>query len=126
MATGSPNRSHSASGRGIHLRGLFYRIVAAGDVGVPTGQPFINDLDCWKWLQDTAAKAARWLGYVPFERIIDNRNDPPLAISYAETPQPGSVGLTAGPAAPIECARSPVAELWSARGRSRSSRTASS
>ena len=59
-------------------------------------------MDCWKWLQDTAAKAARWLGYVPFERIIDNRNDPPLVISYAETPRPGSVGLSVGRMAPIE------------------------
>jgi hypothetical protein len=24
-----------------------------------------------------AAKAARWLGYVPFSRIIDERNDEP-------------------------------------------------
>ena len=85
----------------IHLRGLFYRIVTAGDIRRPDGSPFINDLDCWEWLQDTAAKAARWLGYVPFERIIDNRNDPPRLISYAETSQPGSVGLSAAAMASI-------------------------
>ena len=30
----------------IHLRGLFYRIVTAGDIRRPDGSPFINDLDC--------------------------------------------------------------------------------
>jgi hypothetical protein len=30
----------------IHLRGLFCRIVTAGDIRRPDGSPFINDLDC--------------------------------------------------------------------------------
>ena len=84
------------AGRKIHLRGLFYRIVTAGDVRRPDGSPFVNDADCWEWLQDTAAKAARWLGYVPFERIIDNRNEAPRVISYADPPQPGNGYLTTG------------------------------
>ena len=29
-------------------------------------------------MQSKAAKAARWLGYVPFEAIRDERNDPPI------------------------------------------------
>ena len=86
----------------IHLRGLFYRVVSAGNIRRPDGSLFINDHDCSKWLPDTAAKAARWLGHIPFERIIDNRNDPPLVISYVETPQPGSVGLSVGRMARIE------------------------
>ena len=116
----------AAADKKIHLRGLFYRIVSAGDIRRPDGSLFINDLDCWKWLQDTAAKAARWLGYVPFERIIDNRNDPPLVISYAETPQPAasacqSAGRRGSSAARMTCCR-----VWPARGRSHGSRTASS
>src|SRR5262249_6995832 len=53
----------------VHLRGLHYRIVAAADVKCPDGTPYVNDERCWKWLQQKAAKAARWLSYVQFERI---------------------------------------------------------
>ena len=62
----------------IHLRGLHYAIVAAGNVLKPNGQPYINTDENWLWLQDKAADAARWLGYVPFDRIIDARNAPPV------------------------------------------------
>jgi hypothetical protein len=62
----------------IHLRGLHYRIVAAADVVRPdNGLGYINSNECWEWLMDKASKQARWLGYVPFWRIIDERNDAP-------------------------------------------------
>lgn len=62
----------------VHLRGLHYRLVAAGDVIRPDkGLPYINTDDCWLWLTQKAAKAGRWLGYVEFERIIDQRNEAP-------------------------------------------------
>ena len=61
----------------IHLRGLHYAIVATGGVLKPDGKPYTNTEADWIWLQEVAAKAARWLGYVPFESIIDNRNDGP-------------------------------------------------
>jgi hypothetical protein len=66
----------------VHLRGLFYLCVAAGDVRRPNGKsgldvPFINNEDEWTWITKVAAKNARWLGYVPFERIVDERNTPP-------------------------------------------------
>jgi hypothetical protein len=32
----------------------------------------------WTWLVERAAKAARWLGYVPFDRLIDQRNAEPV------------------------------------------------
>jgi DNA topoisomerase VI subunit B len=80
--------------RQVHLRGLFYRIVVAADVKRPDGSPFINDLDCWIWLQNKASKAARWLGYVPFERIRDERNEAPRLISYAPPASPGYGLLT--------------------------------
>jgi DNA topoisomerase VI subunit B len=64
----------------IHLRGLFYCIVASADVKRPDGSFFINDDRCSRWLQNEAAKAARWLGYVPFDRIRDERNERPTVI----------------------------------------------
>jgi hypothetical protein len=64
----------------VHLRGLHYKCI--GNVylpsgGISQGMPYINDRACWLFILD-ASKAARWLGYVPFSRIFDNRNDPPL------------------------------------------------
>ena len=65
------------SDKRVHLRGLFYRIVAAGGVRKPDGKVFTNTYNNWVWLIDRAAKAARWLGYVPFNRISDERNAAP-------------------------------------------------
>jgi hypothetical protein len=61
----------------IHIRGLHYRIVARGSAVMPNGTCYINDDESYAWL-NIAVKSARWLGYVPFERIIDNRNDAPV------------------------------------------------
>jgi hypothetical protein len=66
-----------ASDARIHLRGLHYQISSAADVLLPNGKPYTNTDDDWLWLQSKAAKAARWLGYVGFERIVDQRNEPP-------------------------------------------------
>jgi hypothetical protein len=69
----------TAAGRErIHLRGLHYAIVARGDVLKPNGKPYINTDDDWEWLQGAPAKCARWLGYVPFDAIVDERNEPPI------------------------------------------------
>jgi hypothetical protein len=66
-----------APGAGKHLRGLFYLLVSSPDrILGPDGKPFINDYKHWTALQ-AASKAARWLGLVAFERIIDERNAPP-------------------------------------------------
>src|SRR5271155_1674867 len=62
----------------VHLRGLHYKLSSAGDVLLPDGRPYPNDDATWEWLNEKAAKAARWLGYVPFDRIIDERNAAPL------------------------------------------------
>ena len=63
----------------VHLRGLHYRLVAASDVMLPGGEGkhYTNTDECWEWMINKASKAARWLGYVAFDRIIDERNDPP-------------------------------------------------
>jgi hypothetical protein len=73
--------------RRIHLRGLHYRIVGAGDVMRPNGQPYINDETNWNWLVDDAAKAARWLKLVPFEAIVDERNAAPVIYVPSTEPE---------------------------------------
>jgi hypothetical protein len=80
----------------VHLRGLFYRIVAAADVAKPDGQSFTNTHDNWVWLQARAAKAARWLGYVPFNRIRDERNEAPRLYLATEAPAAGDGTFTRG------------------------------
>lgn len=73
----------------VHLRGMFYVLVAAGDIRRPNGDAFINIDDNWVWLQETAAKAGRWLGYVPWHAIKDERNEPPeIYVPVALPPAP--------------------------------------
>jgi hypothetical protein len=61
-----------------HWRGLHYAIVADGKIRKPNGEIYLNTEEDWQWLTTEPAKAARWLGYIPFERIIDQRNSPPI------------------------------------------------
>jgi hypothetical protein len=83
-----------AAGATKHLRGLFYLLVSSPDhITAPDGKPFINDYKHWKALQD-ASKAARWLGLVPFERIVDERNAPPEI--YVPSVIPISTGVDPG------------------------------
>ena len=70
--------------RRIHWRGLHYAIVSAGNIIKPNGEVYLNTMDDWLWLSETAGKAARWLGYVSFERITDNRNSDPVIHRKAE------------------------------------------
>jgi hypothetical protein len=77
----------------IHLRGFHYRLVARGDIQLPNGKPYVNDDKCFAWL-NLAAKPARWLGYVDFDRIVDNRNEPPLILVPEDLePRDGRPGL---------------------------------
>jgi hypothetical protein len=73
--------------RKIHLRGLHYMFVSAGDVIKPNGAPYVNDDPNWVWLQDKAADSARWLRYVPFDQIIDKRNSEPIVRIFSP-PEP--------------------------------------
>jgi hypothetical protein len=52
--------------------------VARGNLIKPNGDVYLNDEDNWNWLQGVAGKAARWLGYIPFDRILDARNAEPV------------------------------------------------
>jgi hypothetical protein len=63
-------------GKKIHWS-LHYAIVAKGNIRKPDGEVYVNSNDDWEWLSTVAGKAARWLGYIPFERITDNRNAEP-------------------------------------------------
>jgi hypothetical protein len=86
----------------IHLRGLYYLIVSAGDVRMPNGTIFVNNDDCWTWYSEHAASAGRWLGYVRFERIVDERNAPPeVYVPDANPERPGcSILYGAAPSFP--------------------------
>jgi hypothetical protein len=72
--------------RKIHLRGLHYMVIGRPK---PDGTPYRNTDDDWLWLQGDAAKAARFLGYIPFDQVADQRNSPP-EIREFELPIPGA------------------------------------
>jgi DNA topoisomerase VI subunit B len=60
----------------VHLRGLYYRCLSAGDVRLPDGSRFVGS-HMTADLIENAGKHARHLGLVPFVRIIDERAAPP-------------------------------------------------
>ena len=71
--------------RTIHLRGLHYAVLGRPK---PDGTPYENTIKNWEWLQGDCAKAARFLGYMPFERIVDQRNaEPVIRVRDTEGPQ---------------------------------------
>jgi hypothetical protein len=59
---------------GVHNRQVVHR---AGDIRKPDGDLFENTAQNAIFINE-AARYARWLGYVPFERISDNKNDEPV------------------------------------------------
>jgi hypothetical protein len=71
-------------GHGRHLRGVHYALL--GET-MPNGKPYNNTFEAWDWLQEPAAKAARWLGLIPFDAIKDERNDAPRIIIRDELGQ---------------------------------------
>ncbi len=72
--------------RQIHLRGLHYMLLGRLK---PNGTPYTNTDADWTWLEDHAAKAARWLGYIPFSQVVDQRNAPAVIQRFpALEPQP--------------------------------------
>ena len=69
----------------MHLRGLHYALI--GQLK-PDGTPYTNTDKDWGWLNDYPAKRARWLGYIGFDQIIDERNDEPVVLEYTEPAEP--------------------------------------
>jgi hypothetical protein len=87
---------HTAGRSRLHLRALHYAIISAEHpIPKPDGKPYTNTDADWTWLQSRAAKCGRWLGYVPFEAITDERNDPPIIReTHRGDPEPYvSIGL---------------------------------
>ena len=72
--------------RRIHLRGLHYMVIGEPK---PDGSIYTNTEADWLWLSGKAGKAARWLGYIPFEKITDERNTPPV-VRVFEHPEPAA------------------------------------
>jgi hypothetical protein len=60
--------------RVIHLRGVHYLLVSV-QATKPDGSPYQNSRDDYQWLNDRVGKPARWLRYIEFDRIIDERNE---------------------------------------------------
>jgi hypothetical protein len=80
----------------IHLRGVHYAISTGGKVFIkPNGERYLNIDDDWEWLQDVGMKAARWLGYIPWERIFDKHNAEPFIYEIPQADPWGflSIGL---------------------------------
>ena len=58
----------------IHNRGLHY--ILLGEIK-PNGEKYVNNADDFEWLEKTS-NYARWLGYIDFNRITDERNAAPV------------------------------------------------
>ena len=63
-------------GRPVHLRGMYYRSLSAGDTLLPDGTRFVGST-ANSALVEAAGKYARHLGLIAFDRIIDERAAPP-------------------------------------------------
>jgi len=72
--------------RKIHLRGLHYMVIGRPK---PDGTPYTNTDADWLWLSGDAGKAARFLGYIPFDQIADQRNAEPVIRRFTE-PSPAA------------------------------------
>jgi hypothetical protein len=78
--------------RRIHLRGLHYMVIGRPK---PDGTPYANTDSDWLWLSERCGKAARFLGYIDFDQIVDQRNaEPAVRIFEHKDPWPYlSVGI---------------------------------
>lgn len=65
----------------IHNRGLHYALLTQPK---PDGKPYTTT--DWAWLIGVS-NVARFLGYVPFDQIVDQKNDPPV-VRLWRPPQP--------------------------------------
>jgi hypothetical protein len=69
----------------IHVRGLHYAILGQPK---PDGSTYINDNEHDEWLRQVSSDA-RWLGYIEFDQIVDQRNAEPIVrIHKQQEPEP--------------------------------------
>jgi hypothetical protein len=80
----------------IHLRGLHYVLVTAEVPKPHNGEVYRNTDADYQWLQEHCARHARWLGYVDFARIVDERNAPPEVFVIPRSSDPPDVRLFHG------------------------------
>lgn len=65
--------------RTCHLRGAHYRVVVVGNILKPDGEVYVNTEGDWNWL-NAASMAARYIGLVPMDRIVDHGGGDPVII----------------------------------------------
>jgi len=92
--------------RRIHNRGLHY---AALGQAKPDGSTYVSDGDSWALLEN-ASNYARWLGYIPFDQIIDQRNSEPVV--RIREPLDPTPYITAGVKVDIPDADDITPQLW--------------
>lgn len=69
---------HRFGGEAAHLRRIHYKLVSQAEpIMLPTGRPYQNTENDWTYLC-TASLSARYLGFVPFDGLVDRRNDEPM------------------------------------------------
>ena len=78
-----------APGRVIHRRGVHYLLVSVQAVK-PDGERYQSTRDDYEWLNDRVGKAARWLPYIDFERIVDERNEEAIRVRHSRALPPAS------------------------------------
>src|SRR5215468_6188660 len=72
-----------------HLRRIHYRLVSPPDgvrILLPNGREYQNTENDWSYLC-WASLAARYLDLIPFDGLVDKRNDPPLIYATNVDPQ---------------------------------------
>jgi hypothetical protein len=72
----------------IHTRGLHYALVSMPNLIKPDGKPYINSAEDWIFLQRIVGHA-RWLGYIDFDAITDERNAGPEIFLHPEVDDAG-------------------------------------
>src|SRR5215813_8693775 len=72
-----------------HLRRIHYRLVSPPDgvrILLPNGREYQNTENDWNYLC-WASLAARYLDLIPFNGLVDKRNDEPLIYAKNDDPQ---------------------------------------
>jgi hypothetical protein len=76
------------AGVGTHLRRIHYRLVSPPEgvrILLPSGKEYQNTENDWTFLC-AASLAARYLGCIPFDGLIDRRNDEPMILAAEADP----------------------------------------
>ncbi len=102
-------RRHTGAAR------IYSIIMAKRKIMKPDGSAFRNTEDDWIWLSEKAGKAARWLGYIPFDRIFDKCSNPPVIHRAARVEPQANLAVELGIEFPTDITPSPCADGFIAR-----------